>query len=92
MLTPVSERLAIFPSSSQQTQLRQTAQAFEQIFLSQALQAAGLHRPSTEMSGGAGEEMFASFLVEAHTRALVMRGGVGLAEHLVRTLGDGAGK
>ena len=71
---------------SQHRRLEETAQAFEQVFLSQALQSAGLHRPPAQMNGGAGEDMFASFLADAHARALVARGGIGLAEHLVRAM------
>ncbi|MFN4057357.1 MAG: rod-binding protein [Roseinatronobacter sp.] len=86
MFTPLSVNQDIRFPPTPQVALRATAQAFEQLILSQALQAAGLHRPPSEINGGAGEDMFASFLADAHARALVAQGGIGLTEHLMRSL------
>lgn len=68
------------------TALRRSAAALETAFLSEMFKAAGIGRPAESMNGGAGEEHFASFLAEAHARAMVARGGVGLADHIERSL------
>jgi len=66
--------------------LRRSAEALETAFLSEMFKAAGIGRPPESMNGGAGEEHFASFLADAHARAMVARGGVGLADHIERSL------
>lgn len=66
--------------------LRRSAEALETAFLSEMFKAAGIGRPPESMNGGAGEEHFASFLAEAHARAMVARGGIGLANHIERSL------
>lgn len=66
--------------------LRRSAEALETAFLSEMFKAAGIGRPPESMNGGAGEEHFSSFLAEAHARAMVARGGIGLADHIERAL------
>jgi len=66
--------------------LRRSAEALETAFLSEMFKAGGIGRPPESMNGGAGEEHFASFLAEAHARAMVARGGIGLADHIERAL------
>lgn len=73
-------------SESPPSALRRSAEALEAAFLSEMFKAAGIGRPAESMNGGAGEEHFASFLAEAHARAMVARGGIGLAEHIERSL------
>ncbi len=73
-------------NGSEQSALRRSAEALETAFLSEMFKAAGIARPPESMNGGEGEEHFASFLAEAHARAMVLRGGVGLAEHIERAL------
>lgn len=65
---------------------RRSAEAFEAAFLAEMLKAAGIGRAPESMSGGAGEEHFASFFADAHARALVARGGIGLANHIERAI------
>ena len=74
-------------------QLRQVFEEFEAVFLSQMLQAAGAGKPlSGPGGGGAGEAQFASMLVDLQARAIAARGGLGLAEVMIRaSLQGGAG-
>lgn len=60
--------------------LRQTALELEGAFLSEMLKSAGAFQPANEMGGGSGEAHFSSFLADAHARAMVARGGIGLAD------------
>jgi Rod binding domain-containing protein len=64
--------------------LSQRAQEFEQIFIADMLRQTGLHRPPSSINGGDGEEVFSSLLIHEHARNFASRGGIGLAEHLVR--------
>lgn len=66
------------------------AQALEQAFLSEMLAAAGFGEARESFGGGAGEEQFSSFLRDAHSEALVDRGGLGLAESIYRAMTEGA--
>jgi len=67
--------------------LRGVAEEFEAVFLAQMLQPmfAGL---STEapFGGGAGEQTWRSFLVDAMARQVARGGGIGLADHVQREL------
>ena len=80
-ITPLSAQPA--PPASP---LRQSAEALETAFLAEMLKSAGIFEPSESMGGGAGEENFTSFLADAHARAMVARGGLGLADHIERSL------
>lgn len=66
--------------------LREAAQALEAGFLAEMLKAAGLHDNGSPFSGGAGEEQFASFLIEAQAETIVAAGGIGLAEAIFESL------
>ncbi len=66
--------------------IHQVATEFEAVFLAEMLQAAGAGAPAGDFGGGIGEDQFASFLVEQHARAIAARGGIGLAEMIVRSL------
>ncbi|MCC5971260.1 MAG: rod-binding protein [Pararhodobacter sp.] len=66
--------------------LRRSAEDLETAFLSEMLKSAGIGRAAESMNGGAGEEHFSSFFADAYARALVARGGIGLADHIERAL------
>lgn len=68
------------------TILRRSAEALETAFLAEMLKAAGVFRPSEAMGGGEGEEQFTSFIADAQARAMVARGGLGLADSIERSL------
>ncbi|KPQ07020.1 MAG: Rod binding protein [Rhodobacteraceae bacterium HLUCCA12] len=74
------------PPAPAPSALRQSAEALETAFLAQMLKSAGIGQPPDSMNGGPGEEHFASFMTEAHARALMARGGLGLADHVERAL------
>lgn len=73
-----------------QDALWKAAQSFEAAFLAQMLTAAGLGRQENSMGGGAGEDQFASFLVEAQAERMVEAGGIGLAENIFESLKEQA--
>ena len=71
--------------------LRRKAEALEAAFLAEMLGHAGMGAAQHAFGGGAGEAQFESFLRQAQAEALVRRGGIGLAEHILRALAGRAG-
>ena len=69
-----------------QAVLMQKAKELETAFLSEMLSFSGLGTVSTEFGGGIGEDQFASFLREAQAKAMVDRGGLGLAQSIFQSL------
>jgi len=59
---------------------REAAEKLEATFLAEMLKSAGLGTQSNSLSGGVGEDQFASFHRQALADALVQSGGIGLAE------------
>ena len=68
------------------TPLRRSAEALEGAFLAEMLKSSGLVRASEALDGGEGEDQFTSFLADAQARAMVARGGIGLADVIERAL------
>lgn len=66
--------------------LHAAAQKLEATFLAEMLKAAGLGQTATGFDGGAGEDQFSSFLVQAQAEEMVAAGGIGLAEALFDAL------
>jgi Rod binding domain-containing protein len=76
-----------------ETALRKVALDLEASFLAEMLKHAGLGQQRSAFGGGAGEEQFSSFLVQAQADQLVKSGGIGLAESIFEALkerGNGA--
>lgn len=71
--------------------LMQKAKELEASFLAEMLGHVGLSQPMQAFNGGAGEEQFSSFLRMEQARAMVEKGGIGLAEVLFRALSAGRG-
>lgn len=67
------------------SRLWQSARQLEAAFLAEMLTAAGAGQVPTGFGGGIGEEQFASFLVHAQAERIAERGGIGLAEMILRT-------
>ena len=67
-------------------QLRAAAIELEAAFLGEMLKSAGLGQARQSFGGGAGEDQFASFLVQHQARELAKSGGVGLSEILFRSM------
>lgn len=85
-IDPVSAASGTPKPTTKDTQLRQAARELEASFLAQMLEAAGLGKPSESFGGGAGEDQFASFLVQEQAREMVRAGGIGLAEQIFDAL------
>jgi Rod binding domain-containing protein len=64
----------------------QKAQELETRFLSEMLAHTGLDAQTGAFNGGMGEDQFASFLREAQAKAMVDRGGLGLAQSIFQSL------
>ena len=67
-------------------QLRVAAEKLEATFLAEMLKSAGFGKAREGFGGGAGEDNFASFLVQAQADEIVKSGGLGLAESLFDAL------
>jgi flagellar protein FlgJ len=72
--------------SPRSAQLMQKAQELETRFLSEMLAHTGLDAQTGAFNGGIGEDQFASFLREAQAKAMVDRGGLGLAQSIFQSL------
>lgn len=72
--------------ASGEAALREAARALEQTFLAEMLKTAGVAEPPTLTGGGAGEEAFAGFLVDAYAAELQRAGGLGLSESIFAAL------
>ena len=72
--------------SPRSAQLMQKAQELETRFLSEMLAHTGLDAQPGAFNGGIGEDQFASFLREAQAKAMVDRGGLGLAQSIFQNL------
>ena len=59
---------------------RVAAEKLEATFLAEMLKSAGLGIQPNSMSGGVGEDQFASFHRQALADAMVQSGGIGLAD------------
>ena len=74
------------PQVQRDRALYEVAQELEASFLAEMLKSAGLGQSSESFGGGAGEDQFASFLVQEQAKAMVHAGGIGLAESLYNAL------
>ena len=72
--------------SPRSAHVRQKAQELETRFLSEMLAHTGLDAQTGAFNGGIGEDQFASFLREAQAKAMVDRGGLGLAQSIFQSL------
>lgn len=68
--------------------MRKAAMDLESTFLAEMLKSAGLGKARDSFGGGAGEDHFASFLVEAQAKQMTKAGGIGLAESLYNAMKD----
>lgn len=77
-------------ASPQDKALMKKAQELEASFLAEMLGHAGLNTPSDTFGGGIGEDQFSSFLRAEQAKAMVAKGGIGLAQHLFEALSQRA--
>lgn len=66
--------------------LRAAAQALEANFLAEMLRSAGLGEVENSLSGGPGEDQFASFHRDALARQMAQAGGIGLTEVILNAM------
>lgn len=66
--------------------LRETAKAFETVFLAEMLTHAGLARTRESFGGGVGEDAFGSFLAREWAEKIVDAGGIGIADRIAESL------
>ena len=76
----------MIPPIAPQPTIRQSAEALEAAFLADMFKAAHLFAPQDALGGGHGEEQFASFMADIQARAMVARGGLGLADRIAEAL------
>lgn len=84
-LPPLPSR-PFLPEGVSDTALRSAAIQLEATFLAEMLKAAGFGEARDTFGGGAGEDQFASFLIDAQAEALAQVGGIGLAQALFEAL------
>lgn len=86
-MTPISSPSpGLVGTNSRDTALRDAAQRLEATFLAEMLKSAGLGQTSSSFGGGAGEDQFASFLVQEQALQMVRAGGIGLSESIYEAL------
>ena len=83
MVPPIA---AVAPSAPRDKALMDAAQRLEASFLAEMLKSAGLGQTSESFGGGAGEDQFASFLVQEQALQMVRAGGIGLSESIYQAL------
>lgn len=85
-MTLISSIGATAPPAPKDKALMDAAQKLEATFLAEMLKSAGLGQSSESFGGGAGEDQFASFLVQEQALQMVKAGGIGLSESIYETL------
>jgi flagellar protein FlgJ len=83
-LTPLLDSQTV--SGRRDRQLMQAAQDLEAGFIAEMLKSAGFGESRDSFGGGAGENGFASVLVNAQADLIVKAGGFGLAESIYAAL------
>lgn len=81
-LPPDTEMRAALPKATKAS----TAQEFEAVFLAEMLRAAGAGKAASIFGGGVGEDQFSSFLIDEYARKMAARGGIGIAEMVLRSM------
>lgn len=84
-LIPMDSSLSAKPTRTDAA-LQEAAKKLEATFLAEMLKSAGLGKSRETGGGGAGEDQFSSFLVQAQAEEMVAAGGIGLAEALFEAL------
>lgn len=74
-------------AENQSGALRQAAEEFEATFLSQMFSHMFENiKTDSLFGGGHGEEMFRSMLIDGYAQEIVKKGGIGIADSVMRTL------
>jgi Rod binding domain-containing protein len=69
------------PKNANLTKIRETAEEFEAVFLSQMMKPMfeGIHAPEP-FGGGQAEDMWQSLMVDEYGKAIAKSGGIGIAD------------
>ncbi|GGO34004.1 hypothetical protein GCM10010991_24190 [Gemmobacter aquaticus] len=73
-------------ADQRESRMRHKAQELEAAFLAEMLAHAGVAEAQGAMTGGIGEEQFASFLRREQANAIAQHGGLGLAESIFEAM------
>ena len=68
------------------TELFRLSQELEANFLAEMLKSSGINKTAESFGGGAGEDAFSSMLTQQYASKMAGQGGVGLAEHIYKSL------
>jgi len=85
-ITSVADRPPQPQSAPPEPHLQKLAQEFEAVILAEFLRAAGSEGIVKEFGGGIGEDQFASLLTNAQAEHMAARGGLGIAEMVLRAM------
>lgn len=83
-ISPTAPPMPVTPDKA--ASMQRKAEELESAFLAEMLSYAGFGAARDSFGGGIGEEQFASFLRTEQAKAVVAKGGIGLAEHFVRSM------
>lgn len=82
----ISATSPVMPASDTDSRLRDASVELEAAFLAEMLKSAGLGKARQTFGGGAGEDQFASLLVQQQAQQLARAGGIGLSELLFKSM------
>jgi Rod binding domain-containing protein len=86
-LTQGKSQIAAPTAANDPSSMKAAAQNFESVFLSQMFsQMFDGVKTDTMFGGGEGEEMFRSLLLDEYAKQVAKKGGVGIADAVMRTL------
>jgi peptidoglycan hydrolase FlgJ len=85
--TMLADRSKAVPSTSTQAKARQTAEDFEAVFLNTMMQSmfAGLDGEGP-LGGSGASGVWRSFLTDEYAKGIAKAGGIGIADHVYRSL------
>ncbi len=82
----ITSTSATMHSAQISQKLKAASVELEAAFLAEMLKSAGLGQTRSSFGGGAGEDQFASFLVQQQAQQLAKVGGIGLSEILFNAM------
>lgn len=82
----INSTISLNQTEERHARLRDVSIKLEATFLAEMLKSAGLGETPTAFGGGAGEDQYQSFLIEAQALAMAEAGGIGLANQIFHDL------